>query len=173
MCLSSAGQVWPHILGVFPVGCSEEEKQSILSQAKEDYQIILKQWKVVETRQKEIRIRAAMVTNGYEETRSPSPTLSSVSASSAETSPTRSPPSVSRATGQTISEDSSPHNGLSSPRRPIASPRRSHDNKLKSHDPETQVDKVHQTQLDAKGEWFIRELFNIDKDIPRCDREYW
>ncbi len=27
--------------------------------------------------------------------------------------------------------------------------------------------------LDAKGEKFLEELYNIEKDIPRCDRDYW
>ena len=151
--------MWPYILGVFPVGCSEAERESLASQAKDDYQAVLKQWKVVEVRQKEIQIRAAMVTNGgCEEARSPSPSLSSVSAdSSAESSPSLSPRHVSNATGQPLNGGSTTH-----------SPKRSHDSKVKSHDPE----KSH-FQLDAKGEWFVRELFNIDKDIPRCDREYW
>ena len=148
---------------MFPVGCSEAERESLVSQAKEDYQAVLKQWKVVEVRQKEIQIRAAMVTNGgCEETRSPSPTLSSISAdSSAESSPSLSPRHISNATGQAL-------NGGSA----TQSPKRSHDSKVKSHDPEIQLGKSH-LQLDAKGEWFVRELFNIDKDIPRCDREYW
>lgn len=154
-------KVWPYLLGVFPVGCSESEEAAILSQATEDYQAVLKQWKVVEVRQKEIQIRAALVTNGYEETRSPSPTLSSISAeSSAEPSPTHSP-SVSSATGQPLTNDTVSTN--------VGSPRRSHDHKVKSHDTEDKS----LLQLDAKGEWFVRELFNIDKDIPRCDREYW
>ena len=146
---------------MLPVGCSEAERDAILTRVTEDYQVVLKKWKLVETRQKEIKIRAAMVTNGYDETRSPSPTLSSISAeSSVEVSPAHSP-SVSHATGQTINEDGASHG--------TSSPRRSHDNKLKSHDP----DMHSHHQLDAKGEWFVRELFNIDKDIPRCDREYW
>ena len=29
------------------------------------------------------------------------------------------------------------------------------------------------SHLDAKGSLFIQELYNIDKDIPRCDRDYW
>jgi uncharacterized protein YdaT len=155
--------VWPYILGVFPVGCSESERESLVSQVKDDYQAVLKQWKVVEVRQKEIQIRAAMVTNGgCEETRSPSPSLSSISAdSSAESSPSLSPRHISKATGQAL-------NGGSA----AQSPKRSHDSKVKSHDPEVHVGKSH-LHLDAKGEWFVRELFNIDKDIPRCDREYW
>ena len=162
--------MWPYVLGVFPVGCSEAERESIVSQAKEDYQAILKQWKVVEVRQKEIQIRAAMVTNGgCEETRSPSPTLSSISAdSSAESSPSLSPRHISNATGQALNGGSA----TQSPKRSHDSKVKSHDSKMKSHDPETHLGKSH-LQLDAKGEWFVRELFNIDKDIPRCDREYW
>ena len=162
--------MWPYVLGVFPIGCSEAERESIVSQAKEDYQAILKQWKVVEVRQKEIQIRAAMVTNGgCEETRSPSPTLSSISAdSSAESSPSLSPRHISNATGQALNGGSA----TQSPKRSHDSKVKSHDSKMKSHDPETHLGKSH-LQLDAKGEWFVRELFNIDKDIPRCDREYW
>ena len=160
----SFSKVWPYLLGVFPVGCSGAEKEAILSQIREDYQTVLKQWKAVETRQKEIQIQAALVTNGYEDTRSPSPTLSSISAaSSAECSPIHSP-NISSATGQTISDDAAlPNTG---------SPKKSHDHKLKSHDQGGSLNKS-QLQLDAKGEWFVRELFNIDKDIPRCDREFW
>ena len=162
--------MWPYVLGVFPVGCSEAERESIVSQVKEDYQAVLKQWKVVEVRQKEIQIHAAMVTNGgCEETRSPSPTLSSISAdSSAESSPSLSPRHISNATGQALDGGSATH----SPKRSHDSKVKSHDSKMKSHDPEVQLGKSH-LQLDAKGEWFVRELFNIDKDIPRCDREYW
>lgn len=151
------------MLGVFPIGCSEAERDSILSRTREDYQALLKQWKVVEVRQKEIQIRAALVTNGgCEETRSPSPSLSSISAdSSAESSPSLSPRHISNATGQAV-------NGGSA----TQSPKRSRDSRMKSHDPEVHLGKPH-LQLDAKGEWFVRELFNIDKDIPRCDREYW
>ena len=154
--------MWPYILGVYPIGCSEEDRQAIMSQATEDYQAVLKQWKVVEARQKEIQIRAAFVTNGFDERRSPSPSLSSISAeSSAETSPTHSP-SVSNATGQTINGEIAP--------QVKGSPKKSRNPKLKSHDPELETS---QLQLDAKGELFVRELFNIDKDIPRLDREYW
>lgn len=157
-------KVWPYLLGVYPVGCSGAEKEAILFQMTEEYQTVLKQWKAVEMRQKEIQIQAALVTNGYEDTRSPSPTLSSISASSSlEPSPTHSP-NISSATGQTISD------GALSPS--TASPKKSHDHKLKSHDQGEPLDKS-QLQLDAKGEWFVRELFNIDKDIPRCDREFW
>ena len=28
-------------------------------------------------------------------------------------------------------------------------------------------------QLDKRGRLFCEELFMIDKDIPRCDRDYW
>lgn len=28
-------------------------------------------------------------------------------------------------------------------------------------------------KLDSKGKLFAKELYNIDKDIPRCDRDYW
>ena len=154
--------MWPYVLGVFPIGCSDAERESLVSQIKEDYQAVLQQWKVVDLRQKEMQIRAALVTNGCEETRSPSPTLSSISAdSSAEPSPTPSPKHVSNATGQTLNRDNV-----------TQSPKRSHDSRVKSHDPEVQLGKPH-LPLDAKGEWFVRELFNIDKDIPRCDREYW
>ena len=164
----SSVQVWPYLLGVFPVGCSEAEREAVLSQAEVDYCTVLKQWKVVETRQREIQIRAAMVTNGFQESHSRSPSLSSISAgSSAPSSPDHTPNAISsthdvnHATGQTV-EDSA----LTS------SPKKSHDNKIKSCDPEEQFDKSHH-QLDAKGEWFVRELFNIDKDIPRLDRDYW
>ena len=162
--------MWPHVLGVFPVGCSEAERESIVSQAKDDYQAVLKQWKVVEDRQKEIQIRAAMVTNGgCEETRSPSPTLSSISAdSSAESSPSVSPRHISNATGQALNGGSD----TQSPKRSHDSKVKSRDSPVKSHDPEIHVGKSH-LQLDAKGEWFVRELFNIDKDIPRLDREFW
>ena len=160
----SFSKVWPYLLGVFPVGCSGAEKEAILCQMTEDYQTVLKQWKAVEMRQKEIQIQAALVTNGYEDTRSPSPTLSSISASSSvEPSPTHSP-NVSIATGQAISDDAVLPSTLS--------PKKSHDHKLKSHGQGETLDKS-QLQLDAKGEWFVRELFNIDKDIPRCDREFW
>ena len=30
-----------------------------------------------------------------------------------------------------------------------------------------------ETELDGKGRMFADELFKIDKDIPRCDRDYW
>ena len=153
---------------MFPIGCSDREREAILSQAREDYQTVLKQWKVVESRQKEIQIRAAMVTNGFEDVRSRSPSLSSVSAGSSVTSspghspkPTSSTHDTNHATGQPIDDSIAG-----------SSPVRSHDNKIKSHDPEEQFEKSH-CQLDAKGEWFVRELFNVDKDIPRLDREYW
>ena len=165
------------MLGVFPIGCSEAERDSIVSQTKDDYHAVLKQWKVVEVRQKEIQIRAAMVTNGgCEETRSPSPSLSSISAdSSAESSPSLSPRHISNATGQALNGGSaaqSPKRSHDSKVKSHDSKVKSHDSKVKSHDPEVQLGKSH-LPLDAKGEWFVRELFNIDKDIPRCDREYW
>ena len=28
-------------------------------------------------------------------------------------------------------------------------------------------------KLDERGLQFVQELYNIDKDIPRCDRDYW
>ena len=28
-------------------------------------------------------------------------------------------------------------------------------------------------KLDSHGRVFVKELYNIDKDIPRCDRDYW
>ena len=28
-------------------------------------------------------------------------------------------------------------------------------------------------KLSSQGKLFAKELFNIDKDIPRCDRDYW
>lgn len=28
-------------------------------------------------------------------------------------------------------------------------------------------------ELDEKGQLFADELVKIDKDIPRCDRDYW
>ena len=169
MCVLSPSppliQVWPYILGVFPIGCSKGEREAILSQATADYQSLLKQWKAVESRQKEIQIRAAMVTNGFEDVRSRSPSLSSVSAGSSVTSspghspnPTSSTHETNHATGQPIDDS--------------RSPKRSRDHKVKSHDPEEQFEKT-DLQLDAKGEWFVRELFNVDKDIPRLDREYW
>ena len=39
------------------------------------------------------------------------------------------------------------------------------------HDPEEMV--ISSLKLDAKGKVFVKELYNIDKDIPRCDRDYW
>ncbi len=38
-------------------------------------------------------------------------------------------------------------------------------------DPEELV--MSSRKLDSKGKIFIKELYNIDKDIPRCDRDYW
>ena len=29
------------------------------------------------------------------------------------------------------------------------------------------------SELDERGEKFLQDLYNIDKDIPRCDRDYW
>lgn len=160
------------MLGVFPVGCSDGEKESILSQAKMDYQAVLQQWRLIEVRQKEIQIRAALVTNGCdEEIRSPSPSLSSVSAeSSAGSSPSLSPKHISNATGQAVNGGTS---GAPSPKRAHNPRVKSRDHGTKSRDPEEQLQDKPHLQLDAKGEWFVRELFNIDKDIPRCDREYW
>lgn len=39
------------------------------------------------------------------------------------------------------------------------------------HDPEELV--MSSLKLDSRAKVFVKELYNIDKDIPRCDRDYW
>ena len=50
MCL----QVWPYLLGLYPVDCSDEEKTSIKKQCEKQYDTVLSNWKHDETLQKEI-----------------------------------------------------------------------------------------------------------------------
>lgn len=42
---------------------------------------------------------------------------------------------------------------------------------LYPHDPEELV--MSSRKLSSRAKVFVKELFNIDKDIPRCDRDYW
>ena len=42
---------------------------------------------------------------------------------------------------------------------------------LFSHNPEEVV--TSSLKLDAMAKLFVKEMYNIDKDIPRCDRDYW
>ena len=42
---------------------------------------------------------------------------------------------------------------------------------LLHHNPEELV--MSSQKLDSRARVFVKELYNIDKDIPRCDRDYW
>ena len=42
---------------------------------------------------------------------------------------------------------------------------------LYPHNPEEVV--MSSLKLDSRAKVFVKELYNIDKDIPRCDRDYW
>ena len=47
-------QVWPYLLGLYPVDCSDEEKTSINKQCEKQYDTVLSNWKHAEELQKEI-----------------------------------------------------------------------------------------------------------------------
>lgn len=140
-------KVWPFLLGLFPLDSTPEQQEAIASRASDDYYQTLGEWRTVEARNKEIEKKRNTQTNGFlNGSGEVSPCLSSIS-------PTPSP------TGSDHVSNGITANGTDS----VSLESGSLNSKLLTPP----------VKLDAKGQWFVQELFNIDKDIPRCDRDYW
>lgn len=224
-------QVWPYLLGLYPVSSSREEREAILDSATQHYNKALSEWQQVEATKKEIELEAV---NGHrvgsEGSRGASPALSVISNSPLQ-SPVRTIPRDTESHDLSCDADATGvENGLPQDEgrdQPVAatpshegdsdlppsSPNgnASHDRENTSHDqdkaasrdqdnpshdqvssaqspatksstrqqleemwPPTPEELVMSSQkLDSQGKVFVKELINIDKDIPRCDRDYW
>ncbi len=147
-------QVWPTLLGVYPATSSLDQRKDILTTITASYRELMAGWRRSEVTHRQLT-RAA--DNSHES----SPSLSSISPSPPQLSPCHhgNNDTVPMAT-QVIAElealgvDS---DGLSSEGIPAMS-----------------CDYIQpMAELDEKGEKFLQDLYNIDKDIPRCDRDYW
>lgn len=173
-------QVWPYLLGVYPIGSTPLEREAIVAQVTHTYSNLLMAWKTVEATHKNLQ----MIGESSGET---SPELSSVSASpvpspghahtsdeewaepdddtpiqSDKTTPTTMDEQDHLTLTRECSSETLAHNGLD------VDPVASHD------EPPMSCDFIRPlSQLDALESLFVQELYNIDKDIPRCDRDYW
>ncbi len=223
------------MLGFYPITSTEEERKAILRKTLTEYKTSLEAWQKVEQTKKEIE-KEVVLTNGH---RSDSvgdlgsPSLSTISGSSAEHSRGGTPePLSSVSPGRDVTDEApsksgqeqSPvhvngdlshdlpvvavnglvtsNTGADDSREPnvhssysedtsdassvmYESHDRSHDHSpngvvcasdgaadlLFPHSPEEAV--MSSLKLDSKSKVFVKELYNIDKDVPRCDRDYW
>ena len=123
---------------------------------------MVEEWRLVEARNKEIERKNIVVieTNGHMDgSGEVSPALSSITATPTDLSPLDT---------EDLSHDL--QNGTAADSLSL---------QLESHDSLSLQSRSHvdslipAVKLDAKGQWFVQELFNIDKDVPRCDRDYW
>lgn len=200
-------QVWPYLLGLYPVSSTHQEREAILERVTRQYNKVLSEWRQVEATKEEIVLEAVnghRVGSSY--SREVSPTLSLISPSP-RSSPdrshdmnglscdvTRDQPCARLDDAQELNGDET-HPSLRNQAEP------SHDQEDQSHDqtqaspspcqsPSKQSDEARRSEsplmppgpeelvfasqkLSSQGKIFAKELFNIDKDIPRCDRDFW
>lgn len=106
--------------------------------------------------------------------RGDSPALSIISGSSPE------PLADSNITSPVHLESNCDHHHAESPSEPVDATENCADTNLDCSielrdafppDPEELI--MSSSKLDSRGKIFVKELYNIDKDIPRCDRDYW
>lgn len=195
--------MWPYLLGVYPIDSTTQERADILMQHTQAYSDLMFGWKTAELTHREIQrlefcsgeSSPALSSVSASPDNSPQHNHNGVQSDEATPSPngaseaTPSPngtneatptPNGAKETTPIPVEQGDPliiersngvslkdvcghvENGLSS-------------DYVMSHDqPPISCDFLRpSSQLDAKGSSFIQELYNIDKDIPRCDRDYW
>ncbi|XP_064404269.1 small G protein signaling modulator 1-like [Halichondria panicea] len=138
-------QVWPYLLGVFPITSSEQEREKILSNIICSYNKSIQAWKGVEIAHRKQKLRT--------ESQQSSPSLSIIS-----------PPPSPRC----IDDMHAPSGNEADDIAQLPKHLENDIEQLVSCD---FVDSG--SELDAKGLSFIEELEAIDKDVPRCDRNYW
>ncbi len=140
-------QVWPYLLGVFPITSTKSEKEKILSELSIKYKNFTQAWKRVENINRKQKLRT-----DCEES---SPPLSIIS------------PSPSFYDNDDIPSQGEAENDTS------PASLQNEINKLAAQENGV-FDFIHPSyELDDEGQMFIKELDTIDKDIPRCDRDYW
>ncbi len=143
--LNSLLQVWPYLLGVFPITSSEQEREKILSNIICSYNKSIQAWKGVEIAHRKQKLCT--------ESQQSSPSLSIIS-----------PPPSPRCIDDMYAPSGNEADDIAQLPKHL------------ENDIEQLVscDFVHSgSELDAKGLSFIEELEAIDKDVPRCDRNYW
>lgn len=142
--------MWPYLLGVFPVTSTETEKVEIVSKLSIKYRELTQAWKRVEMIHRKQKLSAEY--NGS------SPSLSVISPSpSCDDDDDKNIICVQDET-ENVASPSSLQNAI---------------DKVFVQSKDV-FDFVHpNSELDEEGETFIKELETIDKDVPRCDRDYW
>ncbi len=221
-------QVWPYLLGLYPVGSTEKQRAAILEHATAHYSKVKAEWQQVEATKKEIELEAAV--SGHRGgsvhlgSREDSPTLSTIS-NSPLLSPVRNQDAtfdnicngshdsgeesrdvvddrLGRSSGEEVlvngdavseSHDQPSAEVTNHGKAPSINPPTQHHQEDESHDhshlnteeyasrlsqdslvirPDPEELLMTSPKLDSHGRLFIKELYNIDKDIPRCDRDY-
>ena len=230
MTLLGVLQVWPYLLGLYPVDCSEEEKTSINQQWEKQYSAVLSKWKRAERLQKEIEaLMPQRVFPGglVDRTRNGAPEPAMVGQNEnglmecdqgsprghadieLDIKPPASPqnqgsvrtPSPVDVDGSTLPDLSSSSNGSldlhhkadgtdwTSSHQSQSTPQSSSVARDKSETSEAgdpvrderleELTLPIQRRLASDGRLsdsevvFLDQLIKIDKDIPRCDRDYW
>lgn len=225
-------EVWPYLLGLYPVDCSDEEKASINQQWEKQYGAVLSKWKRAEQLQKEIEglmPRRVFPIGLVGKTRNGAPEPATVSrsenghmqdpprghadielelehqASPQNQSDIRTPSAVD-ADGSTLpdlstssstssldlhheadgSDWTTSHQTQSTPQSSSAAARDVSESgtaaepvsgvpgkNLEELTPPIQQRLASDGRLSDSDVVFLDQLLKIDKDIPRCDRDYW
>ena len=224
--------MWPYLLGLYPVDCSDEEKASINQQWEKQYDAVLSKWKRAEQLQKEIEglmPRRVFPIGLVGKTRNGAPEPATVSrsenghmqdpprghadielelehqASPQNQSDIRTPSAVD-ADGSTLpdlstssstssldlhheadgSDWTTSHQTQSTPQSSSAAARDVSESgtaaepvsgvpgkNLEELTPPIQQRLASDGRLSDSDVVFLDQLLKIDKDIPRCDRDYW
>ena len=143
--------MWPYLLGVFPITSSEQGREEILSNIIRSYNESIQAWKGVEIAHRKQKFCA--------ESQQSSPSLSIIS-----------PPPSPRC----IDDMHIPSGNGADDIAQLPKHLENDIEQLVSYDFSVFECAVRSgCELDAKGLSFIEELEAIDKDVPRCDRNYW
>ena len=172
----STPQVWPYLLGLFPVESTTNELSQLTHQRNNSYKQVVKEWKTLERdhyRNNDPTSTPLVVRHGLwgEDA------VSSGSLSAADSNILPSEPSANKLKSQShdlIDLEITSSSSLSQDDEKIAREVDVDDSNSVSIrvSPPSALPLKAVTDLSEKERLFIAELFKIDKDIPRCDRDY-
>ena len=159
-------QVWPYLLGLFPVESTTNELSQLIHQRNNSYRQVLREWKTVEKdhyRNNDPTSTPLAVRQGLwgEDA------VSTESRSSADSN-ILSLETKSQAHADLIDLEIT-SSSLSQDDEKIAREVHTDDSSVRMSPPSKLP---LNPELSEKERLFIAELFKIDKDIPRCDRDY-